>query len=65
MPPKIRELIKELEKAGFNNRGGKGSHKKFVHTRVCKPVILSGHPGDDALDYQIKSVQRAIEESKK
>ena len=53
MPPKMRELIKELEKAGFINRGGKGVHKKFVHSRVYKPVILSGNPGDDALDYQI------------
>jgi predicted RNA binding protein YcfA (HicA-like mRNA interferase family) len=65
MPPKIRELINDLEKAGFVNRGGKGSHKKFVHSKVYKPVVLSGNPGDDALDYQIKFVRRAIEESKK
>jgi len=27
MPPKIRELIAELERNGFTNRGGKGSHR--------------------------------------
>jgi hypothetical protein len=27
MPKKIRDLIRDLEKAGFINRGGKGSHK--------------------------------------
>lgn len=27
MPPKVRELIAELERAGFVNRGGKGSHR--------------------------------------
>ena len=31
MPRKIRELIVELENAGFLNRGGKGSHRNFVH----------------------------------
>jgi predicted RNA binding protein YcfA (HicA-like mRNA interferase family) len=38
MPPKIRELIADLEKAGFADRGGKGSHRNFVHRRVMKPV---------------------------
>jgi len=27
MPPKIRELIAELERNGFTDRGGKGSHR--------------------------------------
>jgi predicted RNA binding protein YcfA (HicA-like mRNA interferase family) len=31
MPQKIKQLIKEPEKAGFINRGGKGSHRNFVH----------------------------------
>ena len=31
MPSKIRDLIIELEQAGFVNRGGKGSHRNFVH----------------------------------
>jgi predicted RNA binding protein YcfA (HicA-like mRNA interferase family) len=65
MPPKVRELIGELEKAGFLNRGGKGSHRKFVHAKVRQPVIISGKPGNDALDYQVNAVRRAIEESKK
>ena len=64
MPPKVRGLIRDLEKAGFVNRGGKGSHRKFVHPRVQKPVVISGKLGDDALDYQQKAVKRAIEESK-
>ena len=37
MPPKIRELMAELEKAGFVNRGGKGSHRNFVHHKVARP----------------------------
>lgn len=65
MPPKIRELIAKLEKAGFTNRSGKGSHRNYVHPNVAKPVTLSGKPGDDAKIYLIKAVQRAIEDSKK
>ena len=65
MPRKIRELIRDLERAGFIDRGGKGDHRNFVHPRVTKPVTISGKPGDDARDYQEKAVQRAIEEARK
>jgi len=64
MPPKIRELIRELERAGFNNRRGKGSHRNFIHPKVSKPVTISGKIGSDAKKYQIRAVQLAIEESK-
>ena len=64
MPPKIRELIADLEKSGFSDRGGKGSHRNFVHPKVNKPITMSGAPGDDAKHYQIRAVRRAIEESK-
>ena len=65
MPPKVRELISELERAGFVNRRGKGSHRTFVHPKVAKPVTISGRPGDDAKHYQLRAVQLAIEEAKK
>ena len=62
MPPKIRELIRDLLQAGFVDRGGKGSHRNFVHPEVQRPVVISGNPGDDALEYQVKAVRKAIEE---
>jgi predicted RNA binding protein YcfA (HicA-like mRNA interferase family) len=62
MPPKIRDLIVELEQAGFRNRGGKGSHRNFVHPNVSKPITLSGQLGDDARQYQIQAVIKAIRE---
>ena len=65
MPPKIRELIVELESAGFVDRGGKGSHRNFVHPKVARPLTISGNPGDDAKQYQVRAVRLAIEESKK
>jgi predicted RNA binding protein YcfA (HicA-like mRNA interferase family) len=65
VPPKIRELIAELERAGFVDRGGKGSHRNFVHPKVARPLTISGNQGDDAKQYQVRAVRLAIEESKK
>jgi predicted RNA binding protein YcfA (HicA-like mRNA interferase family) len=65
MPKNIRELIKDLKKAGFINRGGKGSHRNFVHPKVPQPVTISGKTGTDAKDYQERSAKQAIKESKK
>ena len=63
MPRKIRELIKDLRAAGFDEiSGGKGSHRKFVHKRYSGAVTLSGQTGDDAKPYQESQVQQAIDE---
>jgi predicted RNA binding protein YcfA (HicA-like mRNA interferase family) len=64
VPPKIRDLIAELRAAGFVNRGGKGSHRNFVHPKGSLRVTISGALGDDAQPYQIHAVEHAIEESK-
>jgi len=65
MPRKIRDLIRDLKKAGFIDRGGKGSHRNFVHPALTKPVTVSGNEGDDVKHYQEKAVQLAIKEVKK
>jgi predicted RNA binding protein YcfA (HicA-like mRNA interferase family) len=64
MPRKIRQLITELEAAGFEHvAGGKGSHRKFRHARFAGAVILSGRDGDDAQRYQEKQIRHAIQEA--
>lgn len=60
MPRKIRQLITDLERAGFVNRGGKGSHRNFVHPKGVRATV-SGGSGDDAKPYQEKEVRRKIE----
>ena len=65
VPPKVRELIADLQRAGFVDRGGKGSHRNFVHPKATKPVVMTDNLGDDAKRYQVRAVQLAIEESKK
>lgn len=65
MPPKVRELLRQLQSAGFEDRGGKGSHRNFIHPKVSKPVTISGKLGDDAKKYQIRAVKKAVQEAKK
>lgn len=62
MPPKIRDLIAELEKWGFSDRGGRGSHRNYSHPLCTKIVTMSGKAGSDAHRYQIKQVKQAIAE---
>ena len=65
MPPKVRELVAELERAGFQNRGGKGSHRNYVHPALSKPITISGELGADAKQYQIRAVRNALAELQK
>ena len=61
MPPKIRELIRDLEAVGFKSRGGKGGHRNFRHSSGIR-ITISGSPGSDAKPYQEKAVRLAIEQ---
>jgi predicted RNA binding protein YcfA (HicA-like mRNA interferase family) len=63
MPPKVRELKKQLRDAGFLERKGKGSHTNWIHFSSRTRVTLSGNDGSDAREYQEKEVQRKIKEA--
>jgi predicted RNA binding protein YcfA (HicA-like mRNA interferase family) len=60
MPRKIRQLIKDLEKAGFTFKPGKGDHRKFYRPDRSIRVVVDGKLGDDAKPYQEKQVQQAL-----
>jgi predicted RNA binding protein YcfA (HicA-like mRNA interferase family) len=64
MPRKIRQLIVDLENSGFVNRGGRGSHRNFLHANGVA-VTISGKLGDDAKPYQEKLVRQKIEDAGK
>ena len=66
VPRKIRQLITDLERAGFALvPGGKGAHRKFRHPKYAGSVVLSGGDGDDAKGYQEKQIRNAIREAAK
>lgn len=55
-------MIRDLEKVGFVDRGGKGSHRNFKHMKGIK-ITISGNPGGDAKRYQERDVAKAVEEA--
>ena len=63
MVKKIRELIHDLTKAGFVDRGGKGDHRNFKHLSGIR-ITISGNLGADAKRYQEREVERAIREAR-
>jgi len=62
MPRKIRDLIRELKRAGFLDRGGKGNHRNYKHPSGVK-ITISGNLGDDAKQYQERDVADAVKEA--
>lgn len=65
MPPKVRDLIAELEQAGYAYESCKGSHRVYRHPATGDHVSVSGKAGADAHHYQVKQVKIAIEKVKR
>jgi predicted RNA binding protein YcfA (HicA-like mRNA interferase family) len=61
MPRKVRELVRDLERAGFVSRGGRGSHRNYLHPRGVR-ITISGGLGDDAKRYQERDTEKALRE---
>ena len=61
MPRKVRELIQDLERFGFINYGGKGSHRNYKHPKGAR-ITVSGKTGDDAKLYQEKALAKVLKE---
>ena len=51
--------MRDLAAAGFENRGGKGSHRNFRHPKGVN-ITISGGDGNDAKHYPVRDVKRAI-----
>jgi len=64
MPRKVKEMIRDLIRAGFIDRGGKGSHRNFRHPSGIH-ITLSGSAGEDVKPYQEKALAKAMKEVKK
>ena len=62
MPKKIRDLIRDLKRAGFVHRGGKGSHRNFTHCQGVK-IAISGQLSRDVKRYQERDGVKAIREA--
>ena len=65
MPRKVRELVRDLKKAGWYLDRQKGSHRVFKHPKLGEHVSLSGADGDNAKNYEEKNVATAIQNARK
>ena len=63
MPKKIRDLLKDLRKAGFELDRQKGSHRQFKHPNLPGVITLAGAEGDDAKTYQERQIAEVIAKS--
>ena len=63
MPKKIRELISDLRKAGFELDRQRGFYRQFKHDKVEGVVTISGKEGHDAKRYQERQVSQVIAKS--
>ncbi len=61
MPRKLRELRRDLRRAGFYITWQRGSHQTWKHPDVVSASLtLSGADGADAKPYQEEDVSREI-----
>jgi predicted RNA binding protein YcfA (HicA-like mRNA interferase family) len=51
------EIIRMLEKAGFERKGGKGSHHRYVHSETNRMVSIV-HPQRDVGIGLVKAYER-------
>jgi len=54
-----------LNKAGFTELPGKGSHTNWIHPLSAGKITIAGQDGADAKRYQEHIVQQAIAEIEK
>jgi predicted RNA binding protein YcfA (HicA-like mRNA interferase family) len=64
MAKKIRELKALLLKSGFTYKSGKGSHSKWEHSLLDRPIIIARKDGADAPRYLERQVMDALKELK-
>lgn len=59
MPKNIVQLLRDLTKAGYKNRGGKGSHRNYEHACGHR-VTMAIHGKGEAKHYQQRDVEEAV-----
>jgi predicted RNA binding protein YcfA (HicA-like mRNA interferase family) len=47
MPPKVRDVIRRLEREGWEHIRTRGSHRTFKHPERADIVTIAGHPNDE------------------
>lgn len=58
---KVRDLIHQLESAGWRLKTTKGSHRQFLHPEKGMVVTVPGQPGKDVPVGTLRAILRSAE----
>lgn len=58
MPPKLRDVIAELEADGWRQTSQRGSHRQFEHPTKPGKVTVAGRLGDEPKKGTLASIRR-------
>jgi predicted RNA binding protein YcfA (HicA-like mRNA interferase family) len=56
---KVRDIIREVERAGWVYQSSEGSHHHFKHPKLPGKVTVPGHDRDDLRPRTLNSIRRA------
>lgn len=56
MPPKIRQIIRQIEQDGWYLVATRGSHRQFKHPLKPGRVTIAGHAGDELAPGTLNSI---------
>jgi predicted RNA binding protein YcfA (HicA-like mRNA interferase family) len=56
MSPKIREIIRQIERDGWYLVVTRGSHRQYKHPTKPGRVTIAGHPGDELAPGTLNSI---------
>ena len=61
---RFKELIKLLENLGFQENGGKGSHRVFTKLNLEEIINIQEESDGKAKKYQVNQVRKIVEKHK-
>jgi predicted RNA binding protein YcfA (HicA-like mRNA interferase family) len=56
VPPKVREVLKTIERDGWYLVATKGSHRQYKHLEKLGRVTICGNLGDDVAPGTLNSI---------
>ena len=56
MPPKVREILTQIEADGWYLVSIRGSHRQYKHPEKSGRVTIAGHPGDELAPGTLNSI---------
>jgi predicted RNA binding protein YcfA (HicA-like mRNA interferase family) len=55
---KVRDIIKLVERDGWQLVGQHGSHRQYKHASKPGKVTIAGHPADDVAQGTLQSIRK-------